>query len=141
MSEPGEENRHEHSHVQPVPGPVIAGHHIQRYEAHHAWVIDHILLPCSVSEYRCLGLLLEQANTCLPYAAFFQPEIMASTGNSKRDRGRLAATISHLRSRLWVCGFEIANVWNIGYLLLSDPPDEYLSGSRSHQYEENNRSS
>ena len=107
---------------QPVPGPALAGHVIQRYEAQHAWVIDHLLLQGSVTEYQCLGLLLERANTCVPYAAFLRRGIMTSTGNRKQDRGRLAALISRLRSRLWGCGFEIANVWNVGYLLLADLP-------------------
>lgn len=108
---------------QPVPGPVLAGHVIQRYEAQHAWVIDHLLLQGSVTEYQCLGLLLERANTCVSYAAFLRQGIMTSTGNQKRDRGRLSALISRLRSRLWGCGFEIANVWNVGYLLLADPSE------------------
>ena len=107
------------------PGPVVPGHQIQCYEEQHCWIIDHVLLPCSVAEYRCLKLLLEQVNTCVPFSSFLsdQESFPTACANAKQERSRVAYIMSRLRAKLWTLGFDIANVWNVGYilLLLSEP--------------------
>ena len=106
--------------VSPSPGPVLPGHSLQCYEEQHCWIIDHVLFPCSVAEYRCLKLLLEHANTCVPFSSFLSDhEIIPTEGrNATQERPRIAYLMSKLRARVWVLGFDIVNVWNVGYILL-----------------------
>jgi hypothetical protein len=65
-----------HPHGQPATrfcaGPSIPGHQVQYDDVHHVWVIDQVLVPCSVAEYRCLKLLLESVDRCVPLAALIE---------------------------------------------------------------------
>lgn len=104
------------------PGPTVPGHTIQADEEHHTWVIDQILIPCSEPEYRCLKLLLEQADRCVPFAHFLrslQETALPSSEGQKQARMRIAHLVSNLRTKIWATGLDIASVMNVGYLLLS----------------------
>jgi DNA-binding response OmpR family regulator len=100
-------------------GPTVPGHQVQYDEAQCAWIIDQVLLPCSVAEYRCLRLLLESIGRCVSFASLFVCLPETAGNDFKQERMRLARVMSTLRARLWPLGFDIGSVMAIGYILMS----------------------
>ena len=125
MSTFREENQRNQKSSMPRSGPDVPGHSIQYDEEQHTWIIDQMLLPCTPAEYHCLELLFEHANACVPFASFLKnptifPTASADVKDAKQERLRVAYMMSKLRTRVWTFGFDIASVWNIGYILLSE---------------------
>lgn len=103
------------------PGPTVSGHMIQSNEQLATWIIDQTLLACSPAGYRCLKLLLEQAERCVPYAHFIaqvQEASLAEARMQKQARMRVAHIMSNLRAKLWPLGLDIGSVMGVGYILL-----------------------
>lgn len=103
------------------PGPTVPGHTIQSNEQLATWIIDQTLLACSPTGYRCLKLLLEQAERCVPYAHFIaqvQEAPLVETRVQKQTRMRVAHIMSNLRAKLWPLGLDIGSVMGVGYILL-----------------------
>ena len=116
------------------PGPAVPGHRIQYDEEHHIWLIDQVLISCSVSEYQCLKLLLEGVNRCVPFAHLLvslQETPCASSADSKQERMRIAHLMSTLRPKIWALGLDIVSVVNVGYLLLSGAQESSVSSQES----------
>lgn len=139
-----EENQRDRNSSMPGCQPALPGHSIQSYEEQHTWIIDQVLLPCTLAEYHCLELLFEHANACVPFVSFLShpkifPTANADAKDAKQERLRVAYLMSKLRTKVWAFGFDIASVWNIGYMLLSEsqkrpssegstfPPDNHSS--------------
>lgn len=118
------------------PGPTIPGHQVQYDAVQHAWIIDHVLLRGSVADYRCLELLLESANRCVPFARLLSCFPEASGMDTKQERMRLAHVISRLRSRLWPLGLDIGCVMSLGYMLLSGSQEHASLSRRSPDSDE-----
>jgi hypothetical protein len=138
-----EESQREGGAKRFCSGPPVPEHQIQYDEVRHAWIIDQVLLLCSVAEYRCLNALLASVDRCVPFAALVA--CLDTTGSdAKQERMRLAHIMSSLRVRLWPLGFDIGSVMNIGYILLSGTQGRTVSeavppcpgeASRKEQYE------
>jgi len=110
------------------PGPSVAGHSIQYNKDKHAWIIDQTLVVCSLPEYRCLKLLLEHADRCVPFAHFvnhLQETPISDTALLKQEKLRVAHVMSNLRTKIWALGLDIASVMNVGYILLSDAQKDH----------------
>lgn len=107
------------------PGPSLPGHTVQRDEARNVWVIDGTLVPCTRSEFGCLGVLMEQVNHAVPFA-HLAAALSGVDANSewKTARRRLRQVISSLRDKMWTVGFEIISLRNVGYMLLPETPDD-----------------
>ncbi len=127
-------------HSQPASrfcaGPVIPGHQVQADDLHHVWIIDQVLVPCSVAEYRCLKLLLESVDRCVPLAALAACFADMATLDPKQERLRLVHLMSALRARLWPLGFDLGSVMAIGYILLSGTSAETAEPSLAPEQEE-----
>lgn len=105
------------------PGPSVPGHSVQCDESRHTWIIDQTLVMCSLSEYRCLRLLLEHADRCVSFArlgALLQEAPLSEEGMHRQEKMRLAHIMSNLRTKIWALGLDIVSVMNTGYMLLSD---------------------
>ena len=105
------------------PGPSVPGHSIQCDEGRHTWIIDQTLVMCSLSEYRCLRLLLEHADRCVSFArlgTLLQEASLSEEGMHRQEKMRLAHIMSNLRTKIWALGLDIVSVMNTGYMLLSD---------------------
>lgn len=106
-------------------GPVLPGHTIQQDEARHIWIIDQTVIPCSLAEYGCLQVLVEQANRCVPFAHLVEalPEAGVGEGvDQQAERERLRHVLSNLRTKIWMLGMEIISVRGVGYLLQVNEP-------------------
>ncbi len=121
-----EEKRREGATKRFCAGPPIPGHQVQHDEVRRVWIIDQVLLLCSVAEYRCLNVLLESVDRCVPFAALVACLESAGSG-AKQERMRLAHIMSSLRPRLWPLGLDIGSVMTIGYILLSGTPGQTAS--------------
>lgn len=120
MTQPGEEQTGVPGAL--CQGPRIEGHHIQRDEEQHAYVIDQKLITCTPTEYRVLTLLLEQADRCVPFARLWaqcQDGPLIDAAQIKQARIRIIHLMSDLRIKIWVLGLDIVSVMNYGYILLS----------------------
>lgn len=121
------------------PGPAVAGHRVQYDEDRHFWVIDELLIVCSVLQYHCLKMLLEEADRCVPFDRLLTglPGSSPSSGGTagRHARARLAHLVSRVRAKIWASGLEIVSVVNVGYLLRSgspeSPPPQLPGGSAS----------
>jgi DNA-binding response OmpR family regulator len=130
MADLGKEKERDQRTSPLRPGPVVPGHTIEYSEHQHAWVIDRILIPCSEPEYRCLKLLLEQANRCVPFEHFIlslEETALPSLEGQKKAKMRVAHLVSSLRTKIWASGFDIVSVMNVGYILLSGSEGSFSS--------------
>lgn len=108
---------------QLVSGPPVSGHSIQHHELQHIWIIDQTLLTCSRSEYRCLEILLEHVNQCVPFAQLaVQCQTIPSTEViwDLQTRRKVWHVMSRLRTKVWALGLDIVCVIHVGYILLSE---------------------
>ena len=119
-----------------LPGPHVAGHHIQRDESQHTFLIDQKIIVCTPVEYRLLALLLSQADRCVPYAqlvAQFQEEPLTSAALLRQAKTKVIHLISDIRLKTWSLDLEIVNVMNVGYILLSSGTENTASFEENEQ--------
>ncbi len=98
------------------PGPSVPGHTLLQDEQRHTWIIDQRLILCTLPAYRCLKILLEHPDRCVPFAHL---ETCLEEQESHVATEHLRYLMSSLRGKIWTLGMDIVSVRGVGYLLLS----------------------
>jgi DNA-binding response OmpR family regulator len=108
--------------LQQVQRTQLHGHLVQHSDVRHLIIIDGVIVPCTLTEYHLLVILLYHAGEVVPFARLLTlPE---EEPLSRGIRRRLTQQVSRLRARLWPFDLDILCLTGYGYLLLSRSLDQ-----------------
>lgn len=108
-----------------VDGPPLRGHVVQHSDPHHLLIIDGVVVACTPTEYAMLMQLIEHVDEHVSFTRLVNGTFVGFV--DRQMRRSLTQSMSRVRAKLWVFGFDIFCITGYGYTLLpvpSAPPEQ-----------------